>query len=218
MKIEFKDVALQYAKKEPLFREVNFSVCHEDYVIIRGSSGTGKSSLLRLMNRLLEPSSGEIFVDDKPLYTYEVTHLRRKVTYLQQTPIIVEGCVAENLLLPFHLVSATKPAPSKEELRKWLDDLLLKDVCLDDDAQKLSVGQKQRIAFIRCLLLEPSLLLCDEPTSSLDPTAKDILEQCLENYHLEKNIGIVLVTHTDVKVQKAQVKKYILDSCRLREL
>ncbi|MCZ6875905.1 MAG: ATP-binding cassette domain-containing protein [bacterium] len=97
-----------------------------------------------------------------------------------------------------------------------MNTYLLQDVQLEDSAEKLSVGQKQRIALSRTLLSKPDLLLCDEPTSALDEQSRQIVETELE--HPELAIGVVLVTHLDFQPQKVSLRKFILDSNGLQEL
>ena len=211
MKIQLADVSLQYDGKPPVFQGVNLTMDGGDFLVIQGASGVGKSSLLRLLNRLQEPTTGQILVDGKPISTYEITSLRRKIGYVQQTPIMVPGSVKDNLSFPaqFRAARGRKP-PDRSEIQRWLDLFLLKHLQLSDDALKLSVGQKQRIALIRTLLTQPEMLLCDEPTSALDQQSKEIVEDSLEHLNVERGIGIVLVTHVDFTPKQVQARKFLL--------
>ena len=198
MRLELRDVSLQYPDKPPLFGGVDLTLESGGFTLIRGVSGSGKSSLLRLLNRLQEPTSGEILVNGDPMADQEITELRRKIGYVQQTPVMLEGTVEDNLMLPFGFRATRRMAqPSKEDLRKQMDDLKLGDVGLSDNAERLSVGQKQRVALIRSLLVRPEVLLCDEPTSALDAESKEIVESRLERINVEGQIGIILVSHAD---------------------
>jgi putative ABC transport system ATP-binding protein len=196
MRLELRNVSLQYPDKPPLFEGVNLTLESGGFMLIRGVSGSGKSSLLRLLNRLQEPTSGEIRVNGDSMAVREVTELRRKIGYVQQTPVMLEGTVEDNLMLPFGFRAARRlPQPSEEDLRRQMDDLKLGDVRLSDNAEQLSVGQKQRVALIRSLSVDPEVLLCDEPTSALDDESKGIVESRLERINVEQQIGIVMVTH-----------------------
>ena len=218
MQIELRDLSLQYKEKETMFEAVSLSFTSQDFVLIRGQSGSGKSSLLRLINRLQEPTSGEIFVDGKSMADWDVTTLRRSVGYVQQTPIMVGGTVRENLLLPFQFKSAEKMlTPADADLEKWMVEFLLNGVTLGENAEVLSVGQKQRIALIRTLLTKPEIVLCDEPTSALDPDSKAIVEGWLERIHLEQGVGVVLVTHVDFKPEQVVPRRFVLSSDGLKE-
>ena len=83
---------------------------------------------------------------------------------------------------------------------------------------KLSVGQKQRIALIRTLLVKPEILLCDEPTSALDQQSKEIVEDSLERLNLEHGISIILVTHLDFALDRANSRRFLLQPDRLEEV
>ncbi len=211
MQIQLKNLCLQYKEKPPLFENVNLSFNSGEFTLIQGPSGSGKSSLLRLINRLQDPTSGEILVDGEPIASHEVTGLRRKIGYVQQTPIMVEGTVQENLTFSYQFKAMRgKEPPDGEGLKRWLDDFLLEEVGLEEDAETLSVGQKQRIALIRTLLSEPEMLLCDEPTSALDARSKKIVEGWLERLNLEGGIGVVLVAHTDFAPERVRPKRFLL--------
>ena len=219
MRIELRNVCLQYDRKPPLFHGINLVVETGEFILIQGASGVGKSSLLRLMNRLQETTSGEILIDGQLIATYEVTSLRRKIGYVQQTPIMIPGSVEDNLDFPFrfHSTGAQKP-PDTVEKQKWMETFLIQGVKLSDDAMKLSVGQKQRIALVRTVLTEPEILLCDEPTSALDQQSKEIVEDSLERLNIEQKIGVILVTHFDFVPDRAKSRRFLLQPDRLEEV
>ena len=219
MHIELKNVTLQYDEKTPTFQGIDLKVETGDFILIQGASGIGKSSLLRLLNRLQEPTGGEIRIDGKPIAEFDVTTLRRKIGYVQQLPVIIDGSVEDNLNLSFRFRSArSQTKPRTEVIRQFMDDFLLQEVRLADDAQKLSVGQKQRIALIRMLLLQPEVLLCDEPTSALDAESKEIVESWIERINIEKGIGVILVTHLDFVPKQVKARKFLLQENGLKEM
>ena len=216
MRIELQKIELSFGDKPPLLQDLDFMLDVGDFALIHGPSGCGKSSLLRVLNRLQEPSAGRILIDGRPAGEYEVTQLRRRMGFVQQTPVMVTGSVRENLHYPFGFKAQPgQQSPGDEVLRIWLDDLLLADVALDDDAVVLSVGQQQRLALIRTLLVEPEILLCDEPTSALDTDSKEVVDAWLERANVERGLGIVLVTHLDFNPQNARLKRYVLRERRL---
>lgn len=219
MRIELKNVTLQYDEKTPTFQGIDLNVETGDFILIQGASGIGKSSLLRLLNRLQEPTAGEIRIDGKPIAEFDVTTLRRKIGYVQQLPVIIDGSVEDNFNLSFRFRSArSQTKPRAETMRQFMDDFLLQEVRLADDAQKLSVGQKQRIALIRMLLLQPEVLLCDEPTSALDAESKEIVESWIERINIEKGIGVILVTHLDFVPKQVKAKKFLLQENGLKKI
>ena len=107
MKIDLKSISLSLDGKQ-LLDQVSLSVGRGDFLLVRGPSGSGKTSFLRLINRLNEPTSGEIIVDGKSIADHSVTALRRQIAYLQQTPVTLDSSVRENLLLGFGFRAAEK--------------------------------------------------------------------------------------------------------------
>ncbi|HZD60916.1 MAG TPA: ATP-binding cassette domain-containing protein [Anaerolineae bacterium] len=210
--LEIKSISCAY-NGEIIFNNLSLSVDYGDLAIISGPSGSGKSSFLRHLNRLQDPASGTILFGGRPLTNYKAVELRRQIVYLQQTPLIVEGTVRHNLVLPFSFRSLRDvPTPSDEGLRDLLHQLALTDVALSDDATTLSVGQKQRLAFIRAMLVKPKVLLLDEPTSALDEESRTIVEERIESLAIEKNVAVVMVTHLNFNPQHVKAKKYVLSN------
>lgn len=213
MKLHIQDLSLQYPNKPPLFQNVNLTMDSGDFVIIKGPSGGGKSSFLRLINRLHEPTHGTILVDDTPIADHNITDLRQRMGYIQQTPVVLDDTVRNNLLLPFTFKTAqNRTPPSDQILKEKLNNYLLTDIELNDTATTLSVGQKQRLALIRTLLTNPDILLCDEPISALDTESRTLVEQELEHIHQTAQIGVILVTHIDLSFSSITPKKYTLTS------
>ena len=212
MKIELKNISLKFEEKSPLFANINLTVEHGDFILIRGKSGIGKSSFLRLLNRLHEPTEGQIWIDNKPITDHQITSLRRRIGYLQQTPTMIAGSIEDNLNLPFHFKSGRQlNRPSQKILEQMLGNFLLTSIDLQSNAQNLSVGEKQRIALIRTFLSEPEIILCDEPTSALDSESQKIVENAIEQINVEKKTTVLLVTHLDFIPKRAIVKKFTLN-------
>lgn len=197
--LRFEQVDFSYPGGRGALREINFSVREKDFLLITGPSGAGKSTLLRLLVRLEEPVSGRIFYRDKPLEAYPPSVLRRRICLLPQTPLTVEGSIRDNLLLPFRFAAnRDMAAPGEGVLREWLERLELAGIPLDESAQNLSVGQKQRICLIRLLLLEPEIALLDEPTSALDAESREIVTAVTEERNRD-GMAILHVSHSDYR-------------------
>ncbi|MDP2212138.1 MAG: ATP-binding cassette domain-containing protein [Candidatus Aquicultor sp.] len=215
--LELIDISLAF-NDNALFSDVSLAVNAGDLVIIGGPSGSGKSSLLRLLNRLNDPTSGQINLDGRPFTDYKVVELRRQICYIQQTPVIVEGTVKQNLLLPFGFESLRGfKTPTDETLIDLLHKFKLDDIALSDQAMVLSVGQKQRLAFIRALLLQPKALLLDEPTSALDQDSRLVVEEYVKRLAGEENLAILMVTHLDFKPKHMKARPYMLKRSGLEE-
>lgn len=160
---------------------------------IVGESGSGKTTLLRLLNKLISNNSGEILFNNQPLQQINSVELRRDVVMLPQSPAIYSGNVKDNLLIG--LKFAQKPLVSDEALYSTLSLVKLnKD--LNDDAEKLSGGEKQRLALGRVILLKPEILLLDEPSSALDENTEQLIIESLVDYTKQNNKTLIMVTHS----------------------
>jgi len=194
--LAFENVSFAFPGRSKLFQNLSIEMTSGDFVVIQGPSGAGKTSLLRLINRLEEPSSGRILFKGRPLSSYHPPVLRRSLMYVQQTPTVLDGSVRKNLLLPFAFKNnqVLKP-PDDRKLQGMLAEFLLSGVRLSDNARNLSVGQQQRLCFIRGLLLNPEVLLLDEPTSALDPESSRVVEMGTERMNLDYGLTVIMITH-----------------------
>jgi UDP-glucose/iron transport system ATP-binding protein len=161
----------------------------EGATAIVGPSGVGKSTLLRLLNRLADPDRGEVAYRGRPITAYEPLALRREVSLVPQLPALLEGTVESNLRYAAEL--AGEPLDVDETLRRaGLDPSFA-----ERDVAQLSVGEQQRAMLARALAQRPAVLLLDEPTSALDHAARDAIEATLASLRRESNLSLVLVSH-----------------------
>ncbi len=151
-----------------------------------GPSGSGKSTLLRLLNRLAEPDAGSVRFHGTDVRELDPLELRRRVGLVPQLPAPVPGSVADNIRFGPRL-EGREVDPEGPVRLAGLDPSFL-----ERDASRLSVGEQQRVMLARALALEPEVLLLDEPTASLDPSATAAVEEALR--HL-RDVSLVLVTH-----------------------
>ena len=198
--LEISNLVKSYDGKTNAVDSLSLSVAQGDFVILLGLSGSGKSTLLRCINRLIEPSSGNIRFQDADVLTLgatELRHYRRKIGMVfQQFNLVKNLSVLTNVLtgrLGYHQVLS--PFSSHDH------DLALqclKRVGLADMAQKqvkhLSGGQQQRVAIARALMQEPLLILADEPVASLDPATADSIMQYLGEINRE-GISVICSLH-----------------------
>jgi putative ABC transport system ATP-binding protein len=177
---------------------------------LAGPSGCGKSSLLRLLNRLADPSLGEVRYRGRDVTQYDVLELRREVCLVPQLPALVDGTVADNIAYAARL-AGSDPQPARLLELAGLDSSFL-----ERESAQLSVGEQQRVMLARALALDPSVLLLDEPTSALDEEAKSAVEATLLRLRAELGISIVLVTHD--LAQAARLADWVLRVDRGRVL
>jgi putative ABC transport system ATP-binding protein len=144
-----------------------------------GSSGAGKTTLLRLLNRLDDPDAGQVLLDGKDVRDYDVLQLRRRVQYVGQVPVTFPGTVADNV--------GGDPAALLERVG-------LNPSLAGREADRLSVGEAQRMCLARSLALAPEVLALDEPTSALDTASKAGVESLIVGL-AESGLTVVMVTH-----------------------
>ncbi len=208
--LEFRNVDFNWPGGKGL-KNVSFAVPIGQFVLISGASGAGKSTLLRLAVRLEEINQGEILLQGEPLDSIYPPLMRTRIGFVQQTPTILPGSVRANLLMPFSLqIRKGVKTPDDSVLRNWLDRLALKDVGLDDDADELSVGQRQRLSLIRSVLPRPAVICFDEPTSALDRESRELVEDVAEELAAE-GIAILMVNHTSYHPQCPHMHLTVVD-------
>ncbi len=155
--------------------------------VIVGPSGAGKSTLLRLLDRLEEPSSGDIRFHDRPLRDYDVLDLRRRVGLLQQQPILLGETVHAD-------VSTARAELSHVDVVALLERVGLDQGFATRDTASLSGGEAQRVCLARTLSVHPEVLLADEPTAALDEFATATVERTLRSL-VDDGLTTILVTH-----------------------
>jgi putative ABC transport system ATP-binding protein len=194
-----------------LVDNVTFDLRASEVLAIVGPSGSGKSSLLRLLNRLDEPSSGTVYLEGTDYRQIEPRILRRKVGLVTQRPYLFPGTVGQNLEFG--------PAQHGEVLsQESMDDLLAK-VGLRGysirNVANLSGGEAQRVAVARTLANSPLILLLDEPTSALDEASKFEIEALLRNIVLGQRLTCVIVTHDKAQAARLAERALVLESGRV---
>lgn len=163
-------------------------------VAIAGPSGSGKSSLLRLLNRLDVPAAGQIRYRGEPLEAIEPTVLRRRVAMVFQAPVVLPGTVRANLL-------AADPALDDAGVAAALDEVGLSPELADRDGRDLSGGEAQRMCLARSLATQPEVVLLDEPTSSLDEQSAAVIERLALQLE-ERGILTIWVTHSPEQLER----------------
>ena len=197
MCLTLESASFSYPNGPTILDNANLVFEQGAYYLVRGSSGSGKSTLLRLLCLLEEIQSGTIRYKKRDISSMPPAQLRRCVAYVQQVPTLLPGTVRDNLLLPFTFRSNnTLTTPTDLELSGYLESFLLSGVTLDSEADRLSVGQSQRICLIRSLLLKPEVILLDEPTASLDPESAAVV---LDKAHKlsSQGITVIMISHTE---------------------
>ena len=177
-RFELRDVRVD-GDEGPIVAGFSACVPAEGLTAIMGPSGAGKTTLLRLLNRLDDPDGGVVLLDGRDVRTYDVLELRRRVQSVGQVPVTFPGTVADNV---------------GPDVTALLAHVGLDPALATRDADRLSVGEAQRMALARSLALGPDVLCLDEPTSALDATSKGGIED-LVRHLADEGLTVVMVTH-----------------------
>ena len=193
--IEFKDVSKIYPGNQVAVKDINLKFNDGEFICFIGTSGSGKTTCMRMINRMNEVSEGEILIDGSNVKDYNPVDLRRKIGYvIQQIGLFPHMTVFDNIVLVPRLLEwdEDKLRPIAENLIEKVD---LPISYLDKYPQELSGGQQQRIGVIRALAADQDIILMDEPFGALDPITRDSLQNIVKRLQKEMGKTIVFVSH-----------------------
>ncbi|MDK2783156.1 MAG: ATP-binding cassette, subfamily bacterial, partial [Thermococcaceae archaeon] len=192
--IEFRDVYLTYHTGKTVLKGLNLKIQPGEKVLVTGPPGSGKSTLMKLIARFYEPEKGEVLIDGVDVRKIKTSCLRKIVAYVPQEPFIFNRSIRENIAL-------AKPDASLEEIIRAakiakIHDFISSlpdgyDTVVGEKGVTLSGGQRQRIALARALLLEPKIILLDDPVSNLDAKTEESLIEDLKDILQGKTALIV---------------------------
>jgi ATP-binding cassette subfamily B protein len=217
-KVEFKDVSFAYVDEQYVLKNVNFKVEPGETVALVGHTGSGKTSIISLMNRLYDIQKGEIRIDDIPIKDYKLDQLRKNIGVVLQDVFLFSGTVMDNITL-------RNPEIPKERVYEAARMIDMHDFIMDlpggydfnvmERGNTLSLGQRQLISFIRALLYNPSILILDEATSSIDTESEQLIQKAIDTL-IEGRTSIV-IAHRLSTIRKA-TKIIVLDKGEIREM
>ena len=200
-KVEFKNVSFMYEKQE-ILKNVSFEIPPQSFTAIVGKSGSGKSTIFRLLLRLYKANKGTILLDDDSIYNYTKEVYSSNVSIVTQKPFIFDMSIRENLNLVDsnheHQIEACKRVGIHDYIMSLKDGYNTKLVA---DAENISNGQKQLIALARTLLSKSEVLLFDEVTSSLDINTSKHVMNILKD--LKRDHTILMITHKPALMKMA---------------
>lgn len=193
--IEFKNVTKLYPNGKKAVDNISLSFETGEFIVFIGTSGSGKTTSMRMINRMIEPTEGEILINGQNIQKKNAVELRRKIGYvIQQIGLMPHMTIYENIVLVPKLLGwpENKQRQTAEDLINRVD---LPLEYLDRYPSELSGGQQQRIGVIRALAADQDIILMDEPFGALDPITRDALQELVK--HLQKEMGktVVFVTH-----------------------
>jgi len=215
--ISLTNVSFAYDEAHPILQDVSITISKGDVIALTGPTGIGKSTLIGLLLRLIDPVSGNVNINGIPATQLEPESLRSLYATVLQETVLFPGTIRENLLL-------ARPGATEEDIETAVDAAALRsaintfpdglDTVVGERGAKLSGGERQRVGLARAFLRDAPILLLDEPTSALDPTTEEDVLDALK--HLMVGRTVVMVTHREAPTRLAG-RVYRLENGRLCE-
>jgi ATP-binding cassette subfamily B protein len=215
--IRYQDVSFSYVEGLPALRHVSFHAPPGATVALVGATGAGKSTLVNLLVRFYEFTSGQIYIDGKPIREYGLRALREAIGVVTQESFLFNGSIRENLLMgkpqatDAELWRAVAAANAQQFIQRLPDGL---ESVVGERGVKLSVGEKQRLSIARALLKDPPILILDEATASVDTATERLIQQALERL-MANRTSIVIAHRLSTIVHADQI--LVLDHGRIIE-
>jgi len=215
--ISLTNVSFAYDEAHPILQDVSITIRKGDVIALTGPTGIGKSTLIALLLRLIDPVSGSVDINGIPATQLDPESLRGLYATVLQETVLFPGTIRENLLL-------AQPGASEEDIQAAIDAAALRgaiqtfpdglDTVVGERGAKLSGGERQRVGLARAFLRDAPILLLDEPTSALDPATEEGVLDALERLMVGRTV--VMVTHREAPTRLAG-RVYRLESGRLCE-
>ncbi len=193
--IEYRDICKAYGEKSVL-EHLNLAVPRGEFVTMIGSSGSGKTTALKMVNRLTEPTSGDVLVDGHNVRDADPIQLRRNIGYaIQGSVLFPHMTVEENISYVPNLLNKRDHERTRKAVRTWMDIVGLSKDLLERYPSELSGGQQQRVGIARALAASPDILLMDEPFGAVDEITRGQLQTEIARIHRETGITVMFVSH-----------------------
>lgn len=193
-KVEFKKVSFAYDEENYILHDLDFTIQPGQTMALVGSTGSGKSTIINIMNRFYDIQKGQILLDDIDIRDYELNALRQRIAIVLQDVFLFDGTVYENITLKDMSISLEKVQEAAKII--GADEYISKlpngyQFMVTERGSNLSVGQRQLISFVRALVIDPDILILDEATSSIDTETELVIQHAIEKL-IEKRSSIII--------------------------
>jgi ATP-binding cassette subfamily B protein len=222
--IEFKQIDFAYHERDKLFSDLSFNVKSGETVAFVGSTGSGKSTIVKLLLRFYSYNSGKILIDNQEITSLQLAELRQHIGLVSQDTFLIDGTIADNIAYGTfeakqeEIIRVAKLAEADGFINQLPDGY---STLVGERGQKLSGGQRQRIALARAIIKNPAILILDEATSALDNQTEDLIQKAME--HVARDRTTIVIAHrlsTIVNADKIHVLEHgnIIESGTHEEL
>ena len=215
--IEFKNIKKAYGD-QVIIDGLNLSIEKGEFITIIGSSGCGKTTVLKMVNGLIQPTAGDIFVDGENIRDKNQTQLRRNIGYaIQGSVLFPHMTVEQNISYVPNLLNKRDKAKTKAAVSKWMHIVGLPEDLKQRYPSELSGGQQQRVGIARALAASPDILLMDEPFGAVDEITREQLQIELKQIHEQTGITVLFVTHDISEALKLGTKVLVMDHGQIEQ-
>lgn len=216
--IEFKHVKKVYGEKV-IIDDFNLKITPGEFLTVVGSSGCGKTTILKMINGLIIPDEGQVLIHDQCTQAVDLIKLRRGIGYaIQGSVLFPHMTVAQNIAYVPNLLNKNDKKRTYEALSKWMKIVGLDEELIHRYPSELSGGQQQRVGIARALAASPDILLMDEPFGAVDEITRSTLQDEILRIHHQENITIIFVTHDINEALKLGSRVMVMDQGKVVQL
>lgn len=214
--IEYNNVCMSYGDKK-IIENFNLKIKKGEFVTIIGASGCGKTTILKMVNKLIIPTDGNIIVCGECTNSMDIIELRRKIGYaIQGSVLFPHMTVEKNIAYVPNLINKDRKK-TEQAVKKWLKIVGLDESLRKSYPSELSGGQQQRVGIARSLAGEPEILLMDEPFGAVDEITRATLQEEIIRIHKETGITILFVTHDINEALRLGTKVLVMSGGKIEQ-
>lgn len=215
--IKFHKINKAYGNNT-VIEDFNLDIEQGEFLTVIGSSGCGKTTILKMINGLIKPEEGTIFVRNKNIEEEDIISLRRNIGYsIQGSVLFPHMTIEKNIAYVPNLLNKNNKEKTKNAVKKWMDIVGLDKDLLERYPDELSGGQQQRVGIARALATSPDILLMDEPFGAVDEITRGQLQEEIARIHKQTNITIIFVTHDISEAIKLGTKILVMNEGKIEQ-
>jgi len=215
--IEYKNVQKKYGE-QAVVENFNLAVSKGEFVTIIGSSGSGKTTILKMVNGLIFPDQGTVYVNGKDIIKEGLIALRRNIGYaIQGSVLFPHMTIEKNIAYVPNLLNKRDKKRTKAAVKKWIEIVGLEEEMLERYPDEISGGQQQRVGIARALAASPDILLMAEPFGAVDEITRVQLQDEISRIHKQTEITIMFVTHDIKEALRLGTKVLVMNRGKIQQ-
>ncbi|MDZ5252143.1 ABC transporter ATP-binding protein [Clostridium sp. LIBA-8841] len=215
--IKFQNIKKTYGENT-VIENFNLDIEQGEFLTVIGSSGCGKTTILKMINGLIKPEEGTILVRNKNIEEEDIISLRRNIGYsIQGSVLFPHMTIEKNIAYVPNLLNKKNKEKTRNAVKKWMDIVGLDEELLGRYPDELSGGQQQRVGIARALSTSPDLLLMDEPFGAVDEITRGQLQEEIIRIHKQTGITIIFVTHDISEAIKLGTKILVMNDGKIEQ-